>query len=120
MAMLFVETSVFTQQAKVILTDEDLAAAQIALVRDPYRGALIIGGGGLRKLRVGLANRGKRGGARIIYFVSESTRTCYFLLAYRKSDTSDLTQTQLRQLRAYVEEHLVYETTTIQRPTRQH
>ena len=92
------KTSVFTQQAKVILTDEDLASVQIALVRDPYRGALIIGGGGLRKLRVGLANKGKRGGARVITCVVALNESVTLLSIYDKAERANISDEELKQM----------------------
>jgi hypothetical protein len=118
--MLFIETSVFTSQAADIVTDDDLAATQAALAKNPYLGALLVGGGGLRKVRIGTKGSGKRGGGRIIYFLSETTRTCYFLLIYRKNELDNLSLSQIRRLRIVMEEHLENEKTTIQRPPRQH
>jgi len=39
------------------------------LLADPEAGAIIPGSGGVRKLRWGVAGRGKRGGIRVIYFL---------------------------------------------------
>jgi len=50
------------------------------------------GTGGLRKLRWGLEGRGKRGGARVIYFFHDTRMPLFALTAYAKNDRADLTQ----------------------------
>jgi hypothetical protein len=118
--MLFIETSVFTKQADDILGDDELAKAQELLRRDPYRGVLIRGSGGLRKIRVASSGSGKRGGARIIYFLCERLDTCYLLLVYGKNTRDNLSHRQILQLRSYVDENLRNETDTFPKPPRQH
>lgn len=66
--MLFVETSIFTRQVTELLPDEEYKRLQEAQLLRPAAGDLIPGSGGLRKLRWRLADKGKRGGVRIIYY----------------------------------------------------
>lgn len=47
-------------------------AAQAALMQSPKSGDVIRGGGGLRKLRWLAQGRGKRGGARVIYYFQDA------------------------------------------------
>jgi mRNA-degrading endonuclease RelE of RelBE toxin-antitoxin system len=70
----------------------------MALVLRPEQGAIIRGSGGLRKLRWGLAGRGKRGGARLIYYWDKPTETVYMLYAYTKPEQGDLTADQVKVL----------------------
>jgi putative transcriptional regulator len=63
-------------------------------VRDPHAGVLIQGTGGLRKLRVAAQGNGKRGGARLIYFVVDPAQQCRMLLIYRKGVQDDLSEDQ--------------------------
>lgn len=65
----FVETKLFTRLVQEYLSDEAYSALQQALLADPEAGAVIPGSGGVRKLRRGVAGRGKRGGIRVIYFL---------------------------------------------------
>jgi len=69
-----------------------------SLLKKPAAGDLIPGGRGLRKLRVSLLGRGKRGGARVIYYHWVSKEQCYLVYAYAKNMTTDLTKVQLRRL----------------------
>ena len=52
--MELIETSTFTRQITALLSDEDYGAFQSRLAANPGLGALIKGGGGIRKIRVGL------------------------------------------------------------------
>lgn len=63
----FVETKLFTRLVQEFLSDDEYSKLQQALLADPEVGAVIPGSGGIRKLRWGLAGRGKRGGIRVIY-----------------------------------------------------
>jgi len=65
--MVFVELPTFIRCADDLFSDEDLAELQNTLMENPDAGDVIPGGAGLRKLRVALPGRGKRGGARVIY-----------------------------------------------------
>jgi hypothetical protein len=102
--MRFVETPIFTRTVTALLKEEQYRALQLALALRPEQGDLIRGSGGLRKLRWGLAGRGKRGGARVIYYWEAATETFYMLYAYTKQEQGDLTPQQVKVLRRLVQE----------------
>ena len=62
------------------------------LASNPLAGDVIPGTGGVRKLRWGLERRGKRGGARIIYFYHNAGMPLFALTAYAKNQQSDMSQ----------------------------
>ena len=66
--MELIETSTFTKQITALLTDEEYGEFQSRLAANPQLGAVIKGGGGIRKIRVAVGSRGKSGGARVIYY----------------------------------------------------
>lgn len=101
--MVIVETRVFTTRIVDLLREEDYRLLQFELVRRPEAGAVIPSTGGLRKLRWGASGRGKRGGARIIYFWHAKSQRVLMLFAYPKNERSDLTPAQKRALRKIVE-----------------
>lgn len=84
------------------LSDEALLALQWALVVTPDAGPVIPGSGGLRKWRVALPGRGKRGGARLIYFWDKDRDRLFLLYLYPKNERGDLTRDQLKVLRGLV------------------
>lgn len=104
--MVFVELPIFTRCARGLFTDEDLAQMQLVLLENPEAGDRIQSGRGLRKLRVALPGRGKRGGARVIYYYWGSESRCYLLYAYAKNAAADLTKDQLQQLAEVMAEEL--------------
>lgn len=104
-SMIFIETSVFTREIKVLLPDEEYRRLQTALLYRPGAGDILRGGGGLRKVRWNLPGRGKRGTLRVIYYW-DPPDTIYMLLPYKKTDQDDLTPEQLKILRNMVKEWL--------------
>jgi len=93
----FIETSVFTRSITTLVDDDQYGFLQLALVLRPEQGALIRGGG-LRKLRWPVPGRGKRGGARIIYYWDKPSETFFMLFAYTKQEQGDLTPKQVKVL----------------------
>lgn len=103
--MVFIETPQFFAWRERNLDDRALLALQIRLIADPDSGDLIRGTHGLRKVRIPLPGRGKRGGGRVIYYWWAKEERCYLLYGYAKNVQSDLTAEQLRCLaRAMTEE----------------
>ena len=97
--MELIETSIFTKQVDAQLTDDQYRALQLTLILRPTSGVLIPGSGGLRKLRWRLRGRGKRGGARVIYYWRAATGQIFLLFLYPKNARSDLSPAELRTLR---------------------
>ncbi len=100
--MVFLETPVFTRQIRELVEDDQYRKLQEALVARPDAGDLIPRSGGLRKIRIAASGRGKRGGARVIYYWVVAKDQIYMLLAYAKNAQDDLSEDQLKTLRALV------------------
>jgi hypothetical protein len=65
---------------------------------------VIEGTGGLRKVRVGLGAKGKRGGARVIYYFYNPDRPILLLALYAKNEKSDLSPQDRKTYVALVKE----------------
>src|SRR5690348_11878382 len=87
-----------------LLSDEEYAEFQFRLAENPALGAVIKGGGGIRKIRLSLGSRGKRGGARVVYYWAVRKDVILLLCVYAKSVTEDLTPSQVARLARAVKE----------------
>jgi len=102
-----VETPEFVSAARRLLGDEERAVLVDYLAYNPTAGDLIPRTGGVRKLRWALEGRGKRGGARVIYFHHNAGMPLFALTAYAKNARDDLSQqdrNDFRQLTALLVE----------------
>ena len=104
--MEFVETSIFARIIDDLLDEESYRLLQLELAINPERGSLIKGAKGLRKLRWAVGGRGKRGGARVIYYWAVSKDTLLMLYAYPKNVQDDLTPKQHKALSELVKDYL--------------
>lgn len=92
------ETPTFTRQAEKLLDEAERREVIDVLAADPEAGDLIPGTGGIRKLRVALSGQGKRGGARVIYYLLDETIPVYALAIYAKARKIDLKPEEKRAL----------------------
>ena len=90
--MTVVETPEFISWAKKLLTDEEREELIGYLAYNPAAGDVVPGAGGIRKLRWKLSGRGKRGGARVIYFVHGASVPLFLLTAFAKNERLDLSR----------------------------
>ena len=93
------ETPIYLSQAAKLLSPDERTSVIDVIARNPSSGVLIPGSGGLRKLRIGLQGRGKRGGGRVIYWFHSASFPAVLLWILAKNAASDLTPDQAKQLR---------------------
>ena len=94
------ETPTFSRQADKLFSEDERRGLIDFLAENPMAGDEIPGTGGVRKLRFGASGRGKRGGARVIYFYGGADTPVYALLVYAKSAKTDLTPAERRVVAA--------------------
>ena len=103
MTRTFKEVPLFTRKwLELGLTDDHLKELEEILLKDPKAGDVIQGTGGLRKIRILLDKRGKRGGARVIYVDIELKETIYFINVYAKNEQDDLTEEEKKAFKAVI------------------
>ena len=98
-----VETPEFLAATRKLMGDDERGLLVDYLAFNPTAGDLIPGTGGVRKLRWRLEGRGKRGGARVIYFHHDAGMPLFALTVFAKNERSDLSQqdrNDFRQLTA--------------------
>lgn len=97
------ETPLFTKQADDLFDEDEKQDLIDYLSQNQHEGDVIPGTGGVRKLRYAASGRGKRGGARVIYYYCDETVPLYALLVYPKNAKSDLTPDEKRTASAFVD-----------------
>jgi hypothetical protein len=99
------ETPIFQRYAADIWTQDELDAFINWIAANPDAGDVISGSGGCRKVRWTAPGRGKRGGARVIYF-NVSDQTIWLLIVYAKNKFDSLPPSFLAELKQGVEDAL--------------
>lgn len=78
-----IHSTEFDRQAKKFWTDDEIGELDFYLACNPYAGDVIPNAGGFRKLRWQSSGKGKRGGARVIYYNPNDTHVLIYT-AYEK------------------------------------
>ena len=93
-------TKAFDKIAKKVLSNASIEELFDHLLVFPESGDVISGTGGVRKLRwqTGKNNKGKQGGARVIYHYHDNMLVILITL-YTKSGKSDLTQGEKKDIK---------------------
>jgi len=101
--MAVVETKEFLKQSKPLMSDSERAEVVVALVgANPEAGEIIPETGGVRKIRWALEGRGKRGGARVIYYYHNERLPVFLLSAYAKNRKANLTKAERNAMKRLV------------------
>ena len=98
-----VETPTFVADADQIWAEEERLELFAWLAANPEAGDVIPGSGGCRKVRWSRPGTGKRGGARVIYFVRVTDAELWMLVAYAKSVTGNIPAYLLREIKRELE-----------------
>ena len=85
------------------LSQENLDAFYRELAVHPENGDIIVGTGGLRKIRLKSSTGGKRGGFRICYFYFQIKNRIHLLAIYSKNEQEDITNDEKKILKEYIE-----------------
>ena len=104
--MTIIETKIFSRQIDQLISFEQYRMLQTNLVKNPESGDVIIGSGGIRKIRWGIEHKGKRAGIRVLYYWIKSSETILMLIAYPKNVLDDLSKKEMNILKKLVREEL--------------
>jgi hypothetical protein len=92
--MTVVETERFLKDAKPLLSDSERAELVAFIGANPEAGEVMPDTGGVRKIRWALAGKGKRGGARVIYYHHSERLPVFLLAAYAKNEKANLSKAE--------------------------
>ncbi len=76
------------------MSDDERAAIVDMIAANPAAGAVLKGTRGLRKLRIRLEGRGKRGGGRVIYWFHSERFPAALVWVFAKNEAADLSKDQ--------------------------
>jgi len=97
--MTVVETPGFQREAAA-LTDEERIEMITYLAQNPEAGDIMPGTGGARKLRWKASGRGKRGGARVIYYYHSEALPLFLLNVFAKNEKTNLTKSEQNEMKS--------------------
>ena len=86
-----------------LMSDSEREALVAFVGANPEAGEIMPETGGVRKIRWGLAGRGKRGGARVIYYYHGKRLPLVVLTAYPKNEKANLTGAERNAMRRLVQ-----------------
>jgi hypothetical protein len=99
--MLVYRTRVYERRCRKLFSEYERQKAEEEILTNPAKWPVMKASGGIRKARASLGNRGKQGGARVIYFWLDQHNEVYLLTAYAKNERTDLSAAELKEWNAF-------------------
>jgi len=93
-----VELPSYLRKAEGLFSDEEREEIVTLVSSNPECGEVIQGTGGFRKVRVGRAGMGKRGGARVVYILRDESFPIFPVTVYAKNEKENLTRAERNEL----------------------
>lgn len=100
----FIELPPFAALRDELFEDDEFADFQAYLCQNPEAGDVIPQTNGCRKIRWRAQGKGKRGGARVIYFLRNAAGQIVLVAVYGKNERADVPRDWLRKLRERYED----------------
>jgi mRNA-degrading endonuclease RelE of RelBE toxin-antitoxin system len=96
--MTVVETDRFLKDVRDLMPESEAIKLVSFIATNPQAGDVVPETGGVRKLRWSLPGRGKRGGARVIYYFHSERLPIFLLTAYGKNEKANLTRAERHRM----------------------
>jgi hypothetical protein len=94
-----IETPSFLRDSKGLLDDDEREALVGYLAYNPRVGRIVVGTGGIRKVRWARENEGKSGGYRVVYFHHSEEVPLFTLNVFAKNEKMNLTKEERNSLK---------------------
>ncbi len=98
-----IELPEYIRHSAALFTLEENKALIDYLAANPKAGDIMEGTGGIRKFRWARGNKGKSGGARVIYYYHDQRIPLYLLTAFGKNEQANLSKSERNQLAKLVD-----------------
>ena len=92
-----IETPTFQKQVADVWTEADRLDFISWIASNPEAGDVIPGADGARKVRWAVPGRGKRGGARVIYFNLSDDEIILLVAVYTKAERSNISPKEIKR-----------------------
>lgn len=89
-----VELRSFRNDADRIFDDDERESLSDFIAANPHFGDVMVGTGGVRKLRWRAKGSGKRGGARVMYYFRDLNMPVFLIAVYAKGEKMNLTMAE--------------------------
>jgi len=99
-----IETQQFISEADKIISAVEKDALFDLIARNPKKGDVISGTGGVRKLRFAIKRKGKRGGGRVVYYYYNDRNPVLLFTLFGKNEKSNLTKKEKDILYGIIQE----------------
>ncbi|OFZ13432.1 MAG: hypothetical protein A2Z20_08545 [Bdellovibrionales bacterium RBG_16_40_8] len=97
----FIELSIFKNKVDALGGVDLLKSIQVEILKDPEKGDIVQGTGGVRKIRVGRAKSGKSGGYRVFYLDLSDRGQTYLMTILDKRDSENISDEEKTLLRVF-------------------
>ncbi len=104
-----IQTLVFSKKIRALvkthkLKEEDFEVFKCVIAENPEMGNVIQGTGGIRKIRLKSASKGKSGGCRVCYYFHDiEVGKVYLITLYPKNEKEDITPDEKKELKEIAE-----------------
>ncbi len=92
-----IETPTFQKQVAGVWTEADRLDFISFIAANPEAGDVIPGADGARKVRWTVAGKGKRGGARVVYFNLTADEIVLLVAVYTKADKANILPKEIKR-----------------------
>ncbi|MCT6721679.1 type II toxin-antitoxin system RelE/ParE family toxin [Acidovorax sp. K2F] len=92
-----IETPTFQKQVADVWTEADRLEFISFIAANPEAGDVIPGAEGARKVRWSVAGKGKRGGARVVYFNITAEEIVLLVAVYTKADKANILPKEIKR-----------------------
>jgi hypothetical protein len=97
--IIVIETPSFLRDSKDLLDDDEREALVTFLAYNPKAGDVIVGTGGIRKIRWAREYEGKSGGFRVVYYYYSNEIPLFALNVFTKNEKANLSKAEKNELK---------------------